>query len=196
MLAGKGFKDVINVKGGLNAWQGNKAAGPAEEGMSTVTGAESPEQIITIAYGMEEGLGKFYTAMAGRLSDSGAMALLTRLAAIEDNHKKKLFEVYKDLKKSDINESVFQSSIVSDMMEGGFTVQEFMETNAPALQTVEDILSMAMMLETQALDLYLRFSGKIKDEKSHEILSGIANDEKAHLAALGDLMETEIKNTQ
>ncbi len=46
-----------------------------------------------------------------------------------------------------------------------------------------------MMLETQALDLYLRYSQKAEDEESRNVLYRIAEDEKAHLTALGDMME-------
>lgn len=169
--------------------------GPVEVGLSTITGTESPEEIITIAYGMEDGLGKFYTAMANRLSDSGAQEILSRLAGIEENHKKKLFDIYRTIKQTETDEQTYQSSVVSDMMEGGFTVEEFLETNASALQTVEDVLGMAMMLETQALDLYLRFVQRIQDEKSRDILNSIANDEKTHLTSLGELLEAETNKT-
>lgn len=45
------------------------------------------------------------------------------------------------------------------------------------------------MLETQALDLYLRYSRKSRDPKSRDVLYEIADEEKAHLASLGRLME-------
>ena len=71
----------------------------------------------------------------------------------------------------------------------GFTTKEFLEENRPVMETTADILSLAMMLETQALDLYLRYSQKAEDEESRRVLYGIAEDEKAHLVALGEMME-------
>ena len=44
------------------------------------------------------------------------------------------------------------------------STEEFLEQNRPAMQTVEGVLNVAMMLETQALDLYLRYSQKIKSD--------------------------------
>ena len=77
-------------------------------------------------------------------------------------------------------------------MEGGFTTEEFLEKSRPAMQTVPDVLNVAMMLETQALDLYSRYSQKIKQEEGKRILYEIADEEKAHLESLGKLMETRV----
>jgi rubrerythrin len=57
---------------------------------------------------------------------------------------------------------------------------------------VQGVLDLAMMLETQALDLYLRFAEKSSDEGTQTILFSIADEEKAHLSSLGDLMDKKI----
>jgi rubrerythrin len=74
-------------------------------------------------------------------------------------------------------------------MEGGFTGEEFLEKNRPLLDTVENLLSLAMMLEAQALDLYTRYAQKVEGVQSRSALHAIAEEEKGHLAALGGLME-------
>jgi hypothetical protein len=53
ILTGKGFKTVYNLKGGIKAWNGHSAAGPAEMGMMLLKGDERPAEIIILAYGME-----------------------------------------------------------------------------------------------------------------------------------------------
>jgi len=98
-------------------------------------------------------------------------------------------EVYKTLNTTGTGKEAFEAGVKSEMMEGGFTTKEFLEENRPAMETTADILSLAMMLETQALDLYLRYSLKAEDEESRRVLYRIAEDEKAHLAALGGMME-------
>ena len=74
-------------------------------------------------------------------------------------------------------------------MEGGFTIDEFFDKNKPAMKDVHGVLTVAMMLEAQALDLYLRYLRKIDEQKTKEILCQISNEEKAHLESLGRLME-------
>jgi rubrerythrin len=44
-------------------------------------------------------------------------------------------------------------------------------------------------LETQALDLYLRFAHRSDQPQTREILFTRAGEEKAHLASLGRLLE-------
>ena len=78
------------------------------------------------------------------------------------------------------------------VLEGGFDMAEFMEQNEPILQTVPNVIDLAMMLETQALDLYLRFAAKSTNAEAKEVLFQIAQEEKGHLAALGRLLEEKI----
>jgi rubrerythrin len=188
-LEGKGFKEIYNLKGGIMAWQGLTAMGPAEMGMARLRGDETPEEIITLAYGMEEGLGDFYKIMAERNEDGEVASLFLRLAGFEENHKQRLFELYATLDNSVTDRDSFEARIVSDAMEGGFTTEEFLERNRAAMETIPDLISVAMMLETQALDLYLRYSQRTEDDKSKAVLFDIAEEEKAHLRALGDLMD-------
>ncbi len=69
------------------------------------------------------------------------------------------------------------------------TAEEFLKLNQPAMQTHQEVVAMAMTIEAQALDLYMRQARKLNDHTSREILQGLADDEKAHLAALGKLMD-------
>lgn len=189
LLNGKGFEDVYNLSGGIKSWQSHKAAGPMDMGMTLLTGDESPEDMLILAYGLEEGLKGFYENQVNKRDDEELNRLLSNLAKIEESHKNKVFSMYLNLTKSDIDKDAFESKTISGMMEGGFTSESFYEQNREALQTVEGVLDLAMMLETQALDLYLRYSRKIKDKQGQNILNEIADDEKAHLAALGHLRE-------
>mgnify|MGYP000010557075 FL=1 len=67
-----------------------------------------------------------------------------------------------------------------------------MQENETFFGSVQGILDLAMMLETQALDLYLRFAEKTTDERTQQVLFSIADEEKAHLSSLGDLMDEKI----
>ena len=189
LLSGKGFKEIYNLKGGIVHWEGLEAAGPADMGMPLVRGDETPQEIIALAYGMEKGLGELYRTVAGITEDREVAGLLTRLAGIEDNHKKKLFDLYVTLYPDTTDKEAFEATVVSDVMEGGFSTEEFLEQNREAMNTASGVLNISMMLETQALDLYLRYSQKAKEEKSKSVLYNIAEEEKAHLKSLGRLME-------
>ena len=189
LLTGKGFNTVYNLKGGINAWQGLRAVGPVEMGMVTLRGDERPEEIIIFTYGMEEGSAGFYKRMAEKTDDSEVVDILTGLREVEEDHKQRLFDLYLTLGPTITDREAFESDIVSGVMESGFTTGEFLEQNKDSLKTVSDVLNLAMMLETQALDLYLRYTEKTKDEKCRAVLYEIAEEEKVHLSTLGSLLE-------
>jgi rubrerythrin len=189
LLSGKGFNRVYNLKGGIRAWQGLTAFGPEEMGMIPLRGDETSEEIIVLAYGMEDGLWGFYKTLSEKMDDSEVAGLLNKLAKIEKNHKKRLFDLYKTLEPTVTDIERFEDDIVTDVMEGGFTTEEFLEKNTESMKTASDVLSMAMMLETQAMDLYMRYSEKSRDEKSRTIFYDIAEEEKTHLKSLGRFME-------
>jgi len=152
-------------------------------------GDETPQEIIVLAYGMEDGLALFYKNLAERMEDPEVVGVFTKLAKIEQNHKQRLFDLYLTLEPTTTDKDAFEADIVSEVMEGGFTTEEFMEQNKDSMNTVPDVLSMAMMLESQAMDLYMRYSQKTKDEKGRTVLYDIAEEEKAHLRTLGRLMD-------
>jgi rhodanese-related sulfurtransferase/rubrerythrin len=192
LLAGQGFDEVYNLKGGIRAWHGLTAAGPSETGMALLRGDETPAEIIVLAYGMEDGLGGFYSAMASKTDDHEISAMFMKLSSIEDRHKEKLVKLYVGIDPSVPDAQTFETKVVADAMEGGLTTEEFLAQNMPAMHTVSDILDMAMMIETQALDLYLRYSHEITDEEGKAVLYDLAEEEKAHLKALGRLMEARL----
>jgi len=161
-------------------------------GMMFVKGDEKVKEIVLLAYGMEYGLEEFYSTLALESGDPEVTEILTRLSRVEENHQKKLFELYLTLGPDPVDRETFESKRVSEMMEGGFTTGEFLQQHRDTMNTVPEIVSIAMMLETQALDLYLRFSQKVKDEKSKNVLYEIGDEEKAHLEMLGRLLEKKI----
>ncbi len=188
-LAGQGFEEVYNLKGGIAAWQGLKAFGPAETGMIPLKGDESPQEVIVLSYGMEQGLADFYARVLGMTQDSAVQKIIGKLVQIEEKHKDRLFALYQALEPTTQERTLFEERIVSGVMEGGFTGEEFLEKNKPLLDTVENLLSLAMMLEAQALDLYTRYAQKLEDARSRSVLHDIAEEEKGHLATLGALVE-------
>jgi len=187
-LSGQGFKEVYNLKGGIAAWEGGKASGPAETGMGYLTGDESVKEVLALAYGMEQGLAEFYTSVSRKAESNEIEQVLSKLVGIEEKHKEKLYTLYLSLEPGGTRDRL-ESEARSGVMEGGFTTEEFLEQNRSLLDRPNHILSLAMMLETQAFDLYMRFSQKAKDDQSREVLHEIAEEEKAHLASLGRLLD-------
>lgn len=161
-------------------------------GMSLLRGDEAPDEIITLAYGMEEGLGDFYRKMAGKTDEEEVINLFILLSEVEEKHKDWLLNIYMGLDKETSDKESFETKASIGLLEGGFTTDEFLEKNSKAMTNVTGLLDIAMMLETQSLDLYLRYSQKVADDKVKVVLFDLADEEKSHLAALGELLESNV----
>jgi len=189
ILTGRGFKQVYNLKGGIAAWQGHAATGPSEMGMVLLKGNETPREIICLAYGLEEGLRKFYSMSIKLAIDPQVVGILTKLAEIEVNHKQRLFDLYLTIDPTALNKEAFENKISSELMEGGFDPDKLLEQSMPAFKTAAVVIDFAMMLEAQSMDLYMRYAEKNEDSEVKEILFNLAQEEKAHLKSLGDLLD-------
>lgn len=185
LLNGQGFKEVYNFKGGMNSWQGLTAAGPVELRLDLIRGEETPAEMIGIAYGLEGALQKFYLTVGETVGDQPTADLLKKLAAIEEKHQQMLLKEYDRLSKIPAH----LADHLPDILEGGFRFSEFLDQNRMVMQTVSGVLDLALMLETQALDLYLRFALKTMEDSTKSILYTLADQEKGHLASLGKLVD-------
>ena len=192
LLSGFGFREVYNLQGGIKAWQGLKATGPKELNLELVRGDETPTEMIALAYGMEMGLGIFYRNMVERSDNHELRNLLSKLADIETQHKKRLLEILAEVDSPITDPDAYEANLRPSILEGGLNLNEFMKENESFFGTLQGVLELAMMIETQALDLYLRFVDKTLNERTKKALLVIADEEKAHLISLGDLMGKKI----
>ena len=192
MLSGLGFREVYNLKGGMAAWEGLQATGPQELNMDLVRGDESAEEMIRLSYSLENGLQNFYRNVQTRTEDSAIESLFSKLVQIEENHKKRLVELYRKIEPDGNDMESWESEAGEGMMEGGFEIETFTQQNEQFLDSSHHVIDLAMMLETQALDLYLRFSQKTENHDTKKVLFELADEEKAHLEALGGWLEEKI----
>jgi len=186
MLAGKGWSTVYNLSGGIKAWKNEKAVGPEDVGMHLFSGQESAEQTLVTAFALEEGLRSFYESMAGKVQKEDAGRLFTLLAGIEVKHQDRIYSEYVKASGSKLPRAEFAKAVVNPAMEGGLTTEDYLERYQPDMENVGDIVSMAMAIEAQALDLYERVGARAAPEV-RGVMMQIADEERAHLVQLGKL---------
>jgi rhodanese-related sulfurtransferase/rubrerythrin len=192
LLSGQGFNPIINVAGGFNAWAGEAAFLGQEKGVALFDGVASVENALAVAYSLEAGLKDFYEVMAAKVDSTPARQLFHQLSQIEVKHQDRILEQYTALTGRSITRDTFEARQVSAVLEGGLTTEEYTNLLMPAYDSVTDVIELAMSIEAQALDLYLRASEKAQSEAGKKALIQIANEEKSHLARLGQLMEETI----
>jgi len=148
-------------------------------GMMLLKGNETPREVICLAYGLEEGLRKFY-AMSTKLAiDTEVVGILAKLAEIEEKHKQRLFDLYLTIDPTPLKVEAFENRIPDKLL----------EQSMPAFKTAAGVLDFAMTLEAQAMDLYMRYAEKSKDPEVKNTLFKMADEEKGHLKSLGDLLD-------
>lgn len=163
--------------------------GPADSGMHLFSSDASIEETIITGFGLEMGLRDFYLTMTSKVQSAEAAELFKTLAEIEILHEKQLLDLYNELVGKTITLEEFQEKIVEPSMEGGLTTEEYMQRYDFDMENELDILSLAMSIEVQALDLYLRAAEGSKVNLVSKTLHTIADEERSHITMLGQRIE-------
>ncbi len=176
ILNNRGFSEVLNMTGGMLDWQGDRAQGDETLGLELFAQGDF-SSAFSMSQTMEKGLREFYLLLADSSEDDDARDFLQFMARFEDTHIEKLQAQYPDIKDADSKES-------SILLEGGIGSKEFMQRFGDQLQTVEDIIHVGMMFESQAYDLYSRLARKESDTERKDFFSRMAAEEQKHLEIL------------
>ena len=158
------------MAGGIKAWHGLIAEGEPESGIPYFTTAASPEELIALAWLLEEGSRKFYSSVSSLLGDNERGKIFFDLTAAEEHHKEALLRLYVTLSGKEPDSSFPRSLLGAepdeDVMEGGMRIRD-------ALRWIEGkdpmrMLEISMSIETNSYDLYLKMHQRMQDEKAKE----------------------------
>ncbi|MBU0516148.1 MAG: sulfurtransferase [Proteobacteria bacterium] len=189
-LSGRGFREVYNLMGGLKAWEGAEAFGPPETGLIEMTGDETETDFLIWAYSQEKGLQEFYRATSHQMDSREAAELFLTLADVEDKHQQRIYKLFQAVNPGAGSIEEFEAEIETKYLEGGLTTEEFLGHYRPALDGPAEVVMLAMAIETQALDLYLRFAQMAAEPGLKDTVMTLAGDEREHLKHLGQLLDT------
>lgn len=189
LLAHQGFEDVQHLQGGINAWEEPTAEGPVDFHLSFVSGHESPSDVLRTAYRMEVGLKCFHEEVLARTKEEDLAKVLQVLIKAEEKHMTTVRELAstEGLNETQLAREIEESG--PQLMEGGFNVSDFLKANERRLSSLTDFVELAMMLETQALDLYLRMAAESRNDRTRKVLLRISDEEKTHLGMLGRYLD-------
>lgn len=191
LLAGKGFSKVYNLSGGINAWQSQVVVGDQTEGLTLFRGDETVETTLMVAYGLEAGLRDFYLSMAVKVAAEPVRKLFGHLAEIEVKHQERLLDTYAEMSGQPADRDHFEAAVDSHL-EGGLSTADFLARFTTEYASTIDVISMAMTIEAQALDLYQRAADNSTAAERKKAFLQIADEEKAHLKRLGELMDNHV----
>lgn len=163
--------------------------GPEDVGLHLFAQATGGEEAIIVGFGLEMGLRDFYLAMQKRVAREATKALFGKLADIEILHQEHLLQLYGEITGKKLSLADFAAKIVEPAMEGGLTTDEYLQLYKTDLDSEAEVLSLALAIEAQALDLYLRAAERSTDIGSERVLRRIAAEERSHIAMLSNYIE-------
>lgn len=183
ILTSAGFSKVLNMSGGISAWQGHQAVGSEELGLDYFTDGDF-SSAFSMAYAMELGLRGFYQLLADRADKEENRDLLTFMAKLEDGHMAKLAAHHPSLQQTGPD--------ASNITEGGFAVDDFLARYGDGLRSVAEIIQTGMRFEAQAYDMYTRLAAQELRTEQHEFYLQMAGEEQAHLQRLAGELEKRL----
>lgn len=191
MLNGAGFEDVYNMEGGMLAYNGIVAAGPPEAGAFCFPPKMQPEELVAMAWYIEDGSRQFIEKMKDMVQDRKARELFSLLSEHKSAHQNDLQKLF--MKISAIEpDGNFPSSVLpgppEEVMAGCVNVQD--AVNWSRGKQLTDILDLMMALEANTLDLYLKLGRQVTSDEARKVFIALSDEEKSHLDALAEVFET------
>jgi len=192
LLSSEEFVRVYSLEGGIMAWEGQVAMGDYRKGMFLLEGRETAEELISLAWALEEGSRAFYEKASELTSDQEAKDVFNTLTEAEARHKTNILEAYGFITgKSDMVDSVNRETL-RGVMEGGVRVEDVTTFLNEQNRTLQDILEVSMQVETNALDLYIKMFREMVNGNVRKVFSTLIEEEKRHLSRLGRLLGSRV----
>ena len=185
------------MQGGIHAWKGLVAEGAPESGIAYFSSAAKAEELIALAWWLEDGSRKFYSGLAAVMGDQEAENLFKDLTKAEEHHQTSLLNLYQEFSGltsgSGFPGSVMSAEKEGDVMEGGIRVSEAIQWAKG--RSVTEILEFSLSSETNSYNLYVKMEHQLKDQRSAQVFHRLSGEEKQHLERLSALFEKRIQGS-
>lgn len=191
ILKRAGCTEAVSMKGGLRAWSGSFAEGYPEAGMTWFAASLTAEEVIALAWLLEDGTRFFFQEVAQMRDSDETSQLFLHLAAAEKDHGKALLKLFRDVTGRDpgldFPSGVLRTPPDEKIMEGGMRLAEALSWARG--KDAREILELAMSLEITAYDRFIYLRERFFNENVRTIFNLLAAEEKAHLESLTRMFE-------
>ena len=185
ILNGAGRKDVFNMEGGILAYNGIVASGPPEAGVFCFPRSLSPEQLVAMAWYVEDGSQKFCEELSQEKCSEKMGDLPIHLIHSKKEQKNELVKLYQSIvdpkEKKDFPSEILPSPPVN-VMAGCIDVTQALEWSKE--KSISDILDLMISLEANTFDLYLKLGRQVESHRARKVFVELAEKEKIQLNAL------------
>ena len=154
--------------------------------MAVFSDADSTEDVIVLAWILEEGSRRFYDGLVSMVQDKDAKALYESLVLAESGHKEILARIYRDKTGREFTPHVAGQDRSLDLMEGGTSVNDALKW-AEGKSTI-DLYQFSMSAEINAYDLHLKLADRMDEVAWKDVFRKLALEEETHLTRMGELL--------
>jgi rhodanese-related sulfurtransferase/rubrerythrin len=190
ILNGGGLDYVYNMEGGILAYNGLVAAGPPEAGVFCFSEKMTPEQLIAMAWYIEDGSQQYFDFLNNITQDNEINANFINLIEHKMAHKKSLTQLYLKISGQTANEN-FPTSVLQRpphrVMAGCVSVSE--AVNWSKNKDISDILDLLIALEANTFDLYLKLGRRVESDRARKVFMELSEEEARHLEKLSSIFE-------
>ena len=187
----KGFKEIYNIQEGFSNWAGPQVAGPLFDPLQLLPLEGDFHLALELAFALEQGTQILYQKLSEQTSNVKTKNLLYCLINLEERHKTKIAQRGK-ITQANIEVSKFNLG----MLEGGYGIEQSAEQLLPYMDDPTALLSLAMGVEAQAFDFFMRLRSIEQDEDKRGFFTEMANEERGHLSMLARFLEAMLIQTK
>ncbi len=192
ILLGSGFKNVLNMEGGISLYNGIVAAGSPEAGMFCFPESLNTGELAAVAWFLENGTIQFLKGV----KDIEFPAIVQELIEIKHSHKNRLRKLYSDLT-GKAPAPDFPLSVLGvpaeDIMVGCVKVSSALEWARG--KKIYDILELLISLEANTYDLYLKLGRSVKPDEARRLFTILSGEEQHYIEQLSSAFEKTFKSS-
>ncbi len=180
---GLGSGDLINLSGGIMAWDGGITEDYPQ--VQLFNWQAAPSDMLLTAMNLEKGALNFYTQVHTHHQDQPWVKVFSDLAKAEMGHARTVYHLWRQIETDgDEFEAVFDG-LSGDVLEGGMELDTALEKMRSLKGPIcLRLIELALKIEYAAFDLYHTMADRITATDAQEAFITIAQAEKAHMQYL------------
>jgi rubrerythrin len=193
ILMGAGIKTVLNMDGGISRYNGIIAGGPPEAGMFCFPESLTPDELVAVAWFLENGTIQFLDGVqAGEFT-----SVVKDLITAKRSHKNKFEKLYSDLTGKDPSPD-FPRSVLNvpsdDIMVGCVKVSSALTWVKG--KGISEVLELLISLEANTYDLYLKLGRSVKADEARRLFHLLSAEEQEYIDQIASAFEKTLKASQ
>lgn len=191
LLVGAGHKNVLNMEGGMMAYNGITASGGPEAGMFCFPESLAPGDLAAVAWFLERGSQEFLSSVRADAGDAGT--LIGELILAKDAHKESLLKLYEGLTGLKASGD-FPREVIG--LPGDNVMAGCVKTPAAIewarSKTASEVLELMLSLEANTLDLYLKLGRMVKSGEARSVFQTLAQEQEVSLNRIAKALESAL----